>query len=81
VYVCSPVPLILYIADKLEENVRMSVLLSNIASIFSFTVFILNISCCVWFAFSCDNVIKGGRCKEQTWGKYLCMLCILIVFD
>ena len=58
------------IADKLEKDIRHNTILSNIAAITSFTIFILNVSCCIWFAFSCHNAITNNRCNEQTWGKF-----------
>ena len=42
-------------------------MVSNIAAILSITLFVINLSTCMWYVFSCDNLVKGGACQDQTW--------------
>ena len=72
------------ISDKLIKDIRHNIILSNIASIISITIFILNVACCILFMFSCHNAVTNDGCNEQTWGEFVCALqkciCSLFVF-
>ena len=42
-------------------------MVSNIVAILSVTLFVLNVSTCLWYTLSCDNFEKGGTCQSETW--------------
>ena len=51
----------------MQEDIRISLMISNIVAILSITLFVLNVSTCLWYILSCDNVERGGACKYDTW--------------
>ena len=42
-------------------------MVSNIMAILSITLFVLNVSTCMWYMLSCENFERGGTCKDETW--------------
>ena len=40
---------------------------SNVVTILSVTLFLLNMFSCIWYALACENTIIGGACKNNTW--------------
>ena len=45
----------------------MNLMASNIVTILSVTLFVLNMCSCIWYALACDNIVKGGTCLHDTW--------------
>ena len=51
----------------MQQDIRINLMVSNTAAILSLTFFMLNVSTCLWYVFSCDNLAKGGACQDETW--------------
>ena len=72
---------------KMQEDIRMNLMASNIVTILSVTLFVLNMCACMWYALACDNIVKGGACLNGTWatmhepheGEKSCCICICVL--